>query len=100
MAPVRIGQEHAVPQSITEAVISVNESVKRRMINKAKDIYDGNVAGIKIAVLGVTFKPNTDDMRETPSLSIIPALIGAGAKVHVVDPQGQHEGDALLPGVK
>jgi UDPglucose 6-dehydrogenase len=51
-------------------------------------------------VLGVTFKPNTDDMRDAPSLTIIPAMVGAGAKVRVVDPQGRHEGEALLPGVQ
>jgi len=50
-------------------------------------------------VLGVTFKPNTDDMRAAPSLSIIPALVGGGARVRVVDPQGRREGEALLPGV-
>ena len=51
-------------------------------------------------MLGVTFKPNTDDMRDAPSLTIVPALVGGGAKVRVVDPQGQREGEALLPGVK
>ena len=50
-------------------------------------------------MLGVTFKPDTDDMREAPSLTIVPALIGAGAKVRVVDPQGRREGEELLPGV-
>jgi UDPglucose 6-dehydrogenase len=50
-------------------------------------------------VLGVTFKPNTDDMRDAPALTIIPALVGGGAKVRVTDPQGRHEGEALLPGV-
>ena len=53
-----------------------------------------------MAVLGVTFKPNTDDMRDAPSLTIVPALIGAGAKVRVTDPQGHHEGQALLHGVQ
>ena len=57
-------------------------------------------SGKTIAVLGVTFKPNTDDMREAPSLTIVPALVGGGARVRVVDPQGQREGEALLPGVK
>jgi UDPglucose 6-dehydrogenase len=99
LALARIGQEHAVPQRITEAVIAVNEGVKRRMIDKAMELCGGVVAGCKVAVLGVTFKPNTDDMREAPSLTIVPALIGAGAKVHVVDPQGRREGEALLPGV-
>jgi len=98
VALARIGQEHAVPQRITETVISVNEIVKRRMFTKAVDLCDGNVAGTKIVVLGVTFKPNTDDMREAPSLTIVPALIGAGAKIHIVDPQGRREGEALLPG--
>jgi UDPglucose 6-dehydrogenase len=57
------------------------------------------VNGKTIGVLGVTFKPNTDDMRDAPSLTILPALIGAGAKVRVCDPQGRREGEALLPGV-
>ncbi|MCC5966661.1 MAG: UDP-glucose/GDP-mannose dehydrogenase family protein [Natronohydrobacter sp.] len=98
-ALARIGQEHAVPQRITEAVIAVNDGVKRRMIDKAMELCGGTVAGCKVAVLGVTFKPNTDDMREAPSLTIVPALIGAGAQVHVVDPQGRREGESLLPGV-
>lgn len=98
VALARIGQEHAVPQRITETVIAVNEIVKRRMLTKAVDLCGGNVAGSKIIVLGVTFKPDTDDMREAPSLTIVPALIGAGAKIHIVDPQGRREGEALLPG--
>lgn len=98
-ALARIGQEHGVPMRITETVIDVNEGVKRRMIEKAVDLCNGNVNDAKITVLGVTFKPNTDDMREAPSLTIIPALIGAGAHVHAVDPQGQREGAHLLPGV-
>ena len=98
-ALARIGQEHAIPQRITETVIDVNDGVKRRMIEKAVNLCGRSVAGSKIAVLGVTFKPNTDDMREAPSLTIVPAMIGAGAKVHVVDPHGHREGEALLPGV-
>lgn len=97
-ALARIGQEHGAPQRITETVIAVNDAVKRRMIDKVVDLVDG-VNGKKIAVLGVTFKPNTDDMREAPSLTIVPALIGAGARVHAVDPQGKREGEHLLPGV-
>ena len=99
-ALARIGQDHAVPMQITEAVIKVNEEIKRRMIDRIVDLCDGTVNGKTIAVLGVTFKPNTDDMREAPSLTIIPALVGNGAKVKVVDPQGRKEGEALLPGVK
>ena len=100
IALARIGQDHSVPMQITETVIKVNEEIKRRMIDKIIDQCDGVLNGKIIAVLGVTFKPNTDDMREAPSLTIVPALVGAGAKVRVVDPQGQREGEALLPGVK
>lgn len=97
-ALARIGQENAMPMQITETVIAVNEETKRRMIDKIVDLCGGTVSGKTIAVFGVTFKPNTDDMRDAPSLTIVPALIGAGAKVRVVDPQGQAEGEALLPG--
>ena len=98
-ALARIGQEHAMPMQITEAVIKVNEEIKRRMIDKVMDLCEGSVNGKTIAILGVTFKPNTDDMRDAPSLTIVPALVGGGAKVRVVDPQGKHEGTTLLPGV-
>ncbi|NOD30335.1 UDP-glucose dehydrogenase family protein [Ruegeria atlantica] len=99
-ALARIGQDHAYPMQITETVIRVNDEVKKRMIEKIRDACDDRLNGKTVAVLGVTFKPNTDDMRDAPSLSIIPALIGGGAKVRVVDPQGKAEGDALLPGVE
>ena len=99
-ALARIGQDHASPMQIVEAVIKVNEEVKRRMIDKIVDLCGGSLRDKTIAVLGVTFKPNTDDMRDAPSLTIIPALVGAGARVRVSDPQGRHEGEALLPGVK
>jgi len=98
-ALARIGQEHASPMRITETVIEVNDAIKRRMIDKVVDLCDGTLNGKTIAILGVTFKPNTDDMRDAPALTIVPALVGAGAKVRVSDPQGQHEGEALLPGV-
>ncbi|WP_322892347.1 MULTISPECIES: UDP-glucose/GDP-mannose dehydrogenase family protein [unclassified Yoonia] len=98
-ALARIGQEHGVPQRITETVIAVNDLTKRRMIDKVMDICGGSVNGKVIAVLGVTFKPETDDMRDAPSLTVIPALVGGGAKVRVVDPHGRKEGEALLPGV-
>jgi len=99
-ALARMGQEHAVPMQITETVIKVNEEIKRRMTEKIVDLCDGAVSGKIIAVLGVTFKPNTDDMREAPSLTIVPALVGAGARVRLVDPEGRREGEALLPGAK
>ena len=98
-ALARIGQEHGLPMQITEKVITVNEEIKRRMTEKLRDLCDGSFNGKTIAILGVTFKPNTDDMRDAPSLTIVPALVGGGAKVRVVDPQGRREGEALLPGV-
>ena len=98
-ALARIGQDHAVPMQLTETVIKVNEEIKRRMVDKIFDLCDGAPNGKTVTVLGVTFKPNTDDMREAPALTIVPALVGNGAKVHVVDPQGQNEGAALLPNV-
>nr|WP_325249339.1 UDP-glucose/GDP-mannose dehydrogenase family protein [Amylibacter sp.] len=98
-ALARIGQDYASPVQIVEAVIDINESTKRRMIDKVMELCDDKVNGKKIAVLGVTFKPNTDDMRDGPSLTIVPALVGAGANIHVVDPQGFKEGNDLLPGV-
>jgi len=98
-ALARIGQDHSVPMHITETVIAVNDGVKRRMIDKLLDLCGGTFNGKTIAVLGVTFKPNTDDMRDSPALDIVPALVGGGAKVRVVDPQGRREGEALLPGV-
>jgi UDPglucose 6-dehydrogenase len=98
-ALARIGQDHAVPQNIVETVIRVNDEIKHRMIEKLRDMCDGSFNGKIISVLGVTFKPNTDDMRDAPSLSIVPALVGGGARVRVVDPQGLREGESLLPGV-
>ena len=98
-ALARMGQEHAAPMQIVETVIKVNDEVKRRMVEKILDLCGGSVNGKTIAVLGVTFKPNTDDMRDAPSLTIVPALVGHGARVRVVDPQGRREGEHLLPGV-
>lgn len=98
-ALARIGQEYGVPQRITETVITVNDHTKRRMIDKVMDLCGGSVNGKTIAVLGVTFKPETDDMRDAPSLTMVPALVGFGASVRVVDPHGKKEGEALLPGV-
>ena len=99
-ALARIGQDHSIPMRIVETVIDVNDARKRRMVDKILDALDGSVNGRKIAVLGVTFKPETDDMRDSPSLTIVPALVGHGAQVSVTDPQGRKEGERLLPGVR
>ena len=98
-ALARIGQDHASPMRIVETVIDVNDRIKARMIDKIIDACDDDLNGKIVTVLGVTFKPNTDDMRDAPSLTIVPALIGKGAEVRVVDPQGRAEGEPLLPHV-
>ena len=98
-ALARMGQDAASPMRIVETVIEVNEARKRRMAEKVADLCGGSVNGKRVAVFGVTFKPNTDDMRDSPALTIVPALIGAGAEVRACDPEGRKEGEALLPGV-
>jgi UDPglucose 6-dehydrogenase len=98
-ALARIGQEHASPIKIIEQVININDDRKRQMTDKIMYLCGDKVKGKKVVILGVTFKPNTDDMRESPSLTIVPALVGAGADVYVVDPQGRKEGEELLPSV-
>ncbi|MGF1445615.1 MAG: UDP-glucose dehydrogenase family protein [Pikeienuella sp.] len=98
-ALAQTGRNNASPMRIVETVIEVNASRKRAMVERILMAMDDKLAGKRLAVLGVTFKPNTDDMREAPSLVIVPALIGAGAEVRVCDPEGRKEGEALLPGV-
>ena len=99
-ALARTGQDNACPMQIVETVIKVNDETKRRMVDKVMDLCDGAVNGKVIAVFGATFKPNTDDMRDAPSLTVVPALVGGGATVRVVDPQGRNEGSDLLPSVQ
>lgn len=96
-ALVRIAQEHGVSSRIVEAVIEVNEAQKARMIKKIRSALGGDESGKTIAVLGLTFKPETDDMRDAPSLAILPKLIENGCQVNAHDPQGVHEAKALLP---
>jgi UDPglucose 6-dehydrogenase len=99
LALVRTGEQHDSPLRIVETVVAVNEGRKRRMVRKIVDACGGSVAGKRIAILGVTFKPNTDDMRDSPSLVIIPALQGEGARVRAYDPEGMREARKLLPDV-
>ncbi len=99
LALVRIAQEAGAPLRIVETVVDVNARRKHRMAGKIVEACGGSVAGKTIAVLGLTFKPNTDDMRESPSLDIVPALRRAGAAVRVFDPEGMQEAKKLLDGV-
>lgn len=98
VALIRIAQEYGVPCRIVEAAVEVNAAVKARMVKKIRDAFGGSESGKTIAVLGLTFKPETDDMRDSPSLSIIPTLVDKGANVRAHDPQGMEEAKSLLPG--
>jgi UDPglucose 6-dehydrogenase len=92
-------REVDAPQTIVEQVIEVNNARKKRMANKVIEFCGGSVAGLTIGVLGLTFKPNTDDMRDAPSLDIVPALQAAGAKIMAFDPEGMDEARTLLSGI-
>tara|TARA_R110002096_G_scaffold2741_18_gene14156 strand:+ start:9369 stop:10673 length:1305 start_codon:yes stop_codon:yes gene_type:complete len=96
-ALVRIAQEHDTSSRIVESVIEVNAAQKARMIKKVRLALGGSEAEKTIGVLGLTFKPETDDMRDAPALSILPALMEKGANVRAHDPQGMHEARELLP---
>lgn len=98
-ALIRTAREARSPLSIIEQVQTVNDERKIAMGMRVEKAAGGSVRDKKIAVLGVTFKPNTDDMREAPSLTIVPLLQERGAEISVYDPQGQAHGEALLPGV-
>ncbi|MEH6544852.1 MAG: UDP-glucose/GDP-mannose dehydrogenase family protein [Sneathiella sp.] len=88
------------PLRIVETVININEKRKKDMAERVIKTCGGSVSGLTIAVLGLTFKPNTDDMRESPSLDIIPELISAGASVKAYDPEGMIEAKEQLPAVE
>ncbi len=99
LALVRTAREAGAPATIVEAVIAANDARKMAMADKVVTTCGGSVQGQTIAVLGVSFKPNTDDMREAPALSIIPALQKEGATIRAYDPQAMGEAEPLLPGV-
>jgi UDPglucose 6-dehydrogenase len=92
-------REVNAPQTVVEQVIEVNNNRKKRMARKVVDFCNGSVAGLTIGVLGLTFKPNTDDMRDAPSLDIVPALQAAGAKIVAFDPEGMTEASKLLKNI-
>jgi UDPglucose 6-dehydrogenase len=95
-ALVRTAEEAEAPFQIVDTVLKVNEARKRRMAERIERIC-GGVEGLTIVALGLTFKPNTDDMRDSPSLSILPALAAAGARVRAFDPEGMAEANKLMP---
>ena len=99
LALVQTAKLAGAPMRVVETVVAVNDARKERMVEKITQACGDSVAGKTIAVLGLTFKPNTDDMRESPSLEIVPGLIAAGASVRAFDPQGMNEAKQLLNGV-
>ena len=99
LALTRIAEQAGSPIRLVETVVEVNEARKERMAEKVVAHCGGSVQGKTIAVLGLTYKPNTDDMREAPSLKIVPALQTAGATIRAYDPEGMREARKLLEGV-
>jgi UDPglucose 6-dehydrogenase len=99
LALARTAQEAGAPISIVETVIRSNDERKRRMAERIVRACGGHVEGKTLAVLGLTFKPNTDDMRDAPSLVIVPALQQAGARVRAFDPEGMAEAKKQLTGI-
>ena len=97
LALMRIVQEYGENVRIVEAAVEVNAAQKARMVKKIRDALGGSEAGCTIGVLGLTFKPETDDMREAPALSILPALMERGAKIQAHDPKGMDEAQKYLP---
>ncbi|MBX3568681.1 MAG: UDP-glucose/GDP-mannose dehydrogenase family protein [Rhizobiaceae bacterium] len=100
VALVKTAQDLDTPLRLVEATVEVNDRRKRAMGRKVIAACGGTVRGRRIAVLGLTFKPNTDDMREAPSLSVIRALLDGGAEIAAYDPEGMDSARSLLEGVR
>jgi UDPglucose 6-dehydrogenase len=99
LALVKTSQDHAVPMRIIETVVAVNDQRKRAMARKIATALDGELRDRTVSVLGLTFKPNTDDMREAPSIPLITALQDMGAKVRAYDPAGMEQARKVLENV-
>jgi UDPglucose 6-dehydrogenase len=98
-ALVEIARQAGAPISLIEATQDFNEARKLNMVERVKAALGGSLSGKVVALLGLTFKPNTDDMREAPSLAIAPALIAGGAEVRAHDPEGMAEARKLIPDI-
>jgi UDPglucose 6-dehydrogenase len=99
LALLKTGQDNDAPLRIIEAVVGVNDARKRAMARKVSTALKGDVRGKTVALLGLTFKPNTDDMRDAPSLPLITALQDMGAKVRAYDPEGMEMAKGMVTGV-
>lgn len=99
LALVRTATDAGAPVRLIETTVAINDARKKALAGKIAAALDGDLAGKTVALLGLTFKPNTDDMRDAPSLDVAPALIAMGATVQAFDPEGMHEAAKLLDGV-
>ncbi|HEY1473198.1 MAG TPA: UDP-glucose/GDP-mannose dehydrogenase family protein [Pseudolabrys sp.] len=99
VALLKTGQDHEAPLRVVEAVVAVNDQRKRAMARKVAAAFGGELRGKTVAVLGLTFKPNTDDMREAPSIPLITALQDMGAKVRAYDPTGMEQAKGIFGNV-
>lgn len=99
LALVNTAKDMGTPLRIVETVVDINDKRKKAMANRVISACDGSLDGKTVAVLGVTFKPNTDDMRDSPSLDILPALQKAGATIRAFDPEGMEEAKEMLEGI-
>ena len=97
LALVRTARDFGAPVRLIETTVDINDRRKKALAARVAKAAGGNLAGRTVAVLGLTFKPNTDDMRDSASLDLVPGLIGLGAKVRAFDPEGMAEAKAQLP---
>lgn len=100
LALVKTGQDHDAPLRLVETTVSINDQRKRAMARRVIAACDGDVRGKTIGLLGLTFKPDTDDMREAPSISIVQGLLDAGATVRAYDPEGVEQAKKLIYGIE
>lgn len=99
IALVRTAQQYGAPVRLVETTVEVNSARKKAMADRILLALGGELSGKTVCLLGLAFKPNTDDMRDAPSLDIVPALLAAGVKVQAFDPESMHEAEKLLPGI-
>lgn len=100
LALMKTARDNQAPIELIEATVRVNGARKQKMAQKIIEAVGGSVAGKTIAILGLTFKPNTDDMRDAPALDIVPTLQAEGAKVRAFDPEGMTEAKHMLKDVQ
>jgi UDPglucose 6-dehydrogenase len=100
LALLQTADEAGVDQRIVRTTVGVNDDRKQQMVERVQKALGGDVSGKRVAVLGLAFKPNTDDMRDAPSIPIVKALLDRGATVSAFDPVARHQAEPLLPGIE